>query len=67
VTIVDAVVPMALDPKLLDFRLWKPGMKSEFALIYPASGTTSKAASDFSALLHEVLFEAGPKYVTRLD
>jgi DNA-binding transcriptional LysR family regulator len=67
VTIVDAVVPMAFDPKLLDFRLWKPGMKSEFALIYPASGTTSKAAADFSALLHEVLFEAGPKFVTRLD
>jgi hypothetical protein len=42
-------------------------MKSEFALIYPASGTTSKAASDFSALLHEVLFEAGPKFVTRLE
>jgi DNA-binding transcriptional LysR family regulator len=67
VTIVDAVVPMAFDPTLIEYRLWRPGLKSEFALIYPASGSSSKATNEFASLLEDALFESGPKFVTRLE
>lgn len=66
-SIVDAVVPMAFDPELIEYRPWRPGFNSEFALIYPASTPISKAAKDFSSIIEDVIFESGSKFVTRLD
>jgi DNA-binding transcriptional LysR family regulator len=65
--IVDAVVPLAFHPSLIECRLWEPGLKTFFGLIYPATTPISQAAEDFSSLVSEVLFEPKRKFITRMD
>lgn len=65
-TIVDVFVPMAFDAKLIDYRLWRPGLKSEFGLIFPASTPSSEAARDFASIIEDEVFAADRKFVTPL-
>lgn len=65
VTVVDAIIPLAMNLPGIVFRRWSPGYRSQYGLIFPVAAKPSKAALDFSSILVETTLGLDPDFVRR--
>lgn len=62
VTIIDGFIPLTISSNSIETRPWRPGSMTELGFVYPAAGSISVIAEEFSAVVEEVVREIGTKY-----
>lgn len=67
VSIIDGFIPLVSCSKSIETRPWKPGSITELGFLYPAAGSISAIAEEFSAIVEQVVEEMHSKYCAAVD